>query len=109
MRGERGGGVAFLFSGGGGMLVWGVALLALVRLEGREVWESVVGRGGRAVAWLRWLPPAERGFSGALSGGRASSLQTGEGPAGGSLSRSVNWSGRGWMRLGRGEGVDDDG
>ena len=47
----KGGGRGLHFFGGAGGLVWGVALLVLLRLEGREVWESVVGEGaGRAFA-----------------------------------------------------------
>ena len=75
----KGGGGAFLFSGWRGVLVRGVASLALLRLEGRGFGSVWRGEVGRAVAWLRWLPPAESGFSGALSGGRASSPRRGPG------------------------------
>ena len=76
------------------MLVRRVALLALLRPEGRRFGRAWWGEGAcRAVAWLRWLPPAEREFSGALFEGRAVTPRVGERPAGGSLSRSVGWAG----------------
>ena len=68
---EGGGRWGLSFFWGWGVLVRGVALLAFLRPEGREAWESVVGEGpGNCVVPLNSLFQIV-GFFGALSGGGA--------------------------------------
>ena len=92
---RAGGGGGLSFFEGRGVLVRGLALPAFLCPEGCEVRESAVGGGG-SVGRLRSSNEfafPDRGFSGALSVGRALPPRTGEGPAGGPLARSVGGSG----------------